>query len=68
VIVVELGPHAVFIWASYVVVAVVIAGLVAWLTIDGRRHQRQLGELEAQGVRRRSREAAEGAHKPESAE
>lgn len=51
----DLGPHAAFIIASYVVVAAVMIGLVAWLILDGRRHQRTLDALEARGVRRRSR-------------
>ncbi len=50
----SLGPHAVFIWAAYAVVAAAIAGLLAWLVQDGRRHERRLAELEAQGIRRRS--------------
>ena len=56
----DLGPHAVFIWVSYAVVALAIGGLIAWLVIDGQRHERQLTELDAQGVRRRSREGTEG--------
>jgi heme exporter protein D len=52
----DFGPHAAFIWASYVLVALVIGGLMAWLIADGRRIQRQLEALEAQGVRRRSAE------------
>jgi len=51
----DLGPHAAFIIASYAVVAVVMTGLVAWLIFDGRRQQRTLDDLEARGVRRRSR-------------
>lgn len=50
----DLGPHAAFIIASYAVVAAVLLGLIAWLLIDGRRHQRALAALEARGVRRRS--------------
>jgi heme exporter protein D len=50
----DLGPHAAFIIASYVVVAVVMLGLIAWLLVDSRRHQRALAALEARGVRRRS--------------
>jgi heme exporter protein D len=53
----DLGPHAGFIWASYLIVAAVLALLVAWLVIDGRRLQRLLDELEARGVRRRSNPA-----------
>jgi heme exporter protein D len=51
----DLGPHAVYIWASYAVVAVVLALLVGWLAYDGRRQQQAIDELEARGVRRRSR-------------
>lgn len=54
----DLGPHAAFIIASYAIVAIVMIGLLAWLILDGRRQQRTLDELEARGVRRRSR--AEG--------
>ncbi len=50
----DLGPHAAFIIASYAVVTAVMAGLVAWLVVDGRRQQQALAELEARGVRRRS--------------
>ena len=50
----SLGPHAAFIWLSYLAVALAIGGLIAWLVLDGRRHARRLTELEARGVRRRS--------------
>jgi heme exporter protein D len=50
----SLGPHAGFIWASYCVVALALAGLIGWLVFDGRRLQRQLDALDARGVRRRS--------------
>jgi heme exporter protein D len=50
----DLGPHAAFIIASYALVAIVMLALVAWLVLDGRRHQRALDALEARGVRRRS--------------
>ena len=51
----DLGPHAAYIWVSYAVVALVLAGLVAWLVADGRHQQRLLDELDARGVKRRSR-------------
>ncbi len=51
----DLGPHAGFISASYGAVALVLAVLVAWLLWDGRRQRALLAELEARGVRRRSR-------------
>lgn len=50
----DLGPHALYIWASYAVVALVLAGLIGWLVFDGRHQQRRLADLEARGVRRRS--------------
>ena len=50
----NLGPHAAFIWSSYAAVALAIGGLIGWLVLDGRRHAKQLAELEARGVRRRS--------------
>jgi heme exporter protein D len=50
----DLGPHAAFIWASYGMVAFVLAGLIAWLAYDGREQQRRLDELAKRGVTRRS--------------
>lgn len=50
----DFGKHAVFIWASYGATALVLAGLVAWLIVDGRRQSKALADLEARGVRRRS--------------
>jgi heme exporter protein D len=52
----DFGPHAAFIWWSYFIVATVIGALIAWLVLDGRRIQRQLDALDAQGIRRRSTE------------
>ena len=49
-----LGPHAVFIVASYAVAALVVAALVVWVTIDRRRLQASLDALEAGGAVRRS--------------
>jgi heme exporter protein D len=51
----DLGPHAAYIWASYAIVALVLAALAAWLVADGRQQQRLLDELDARGVKRRSR-------------
>ncbi len=50
----EFGRHAPYIIGSYAVVALVVAGLIAWVLIDGRRLAREIERLEAQGVRRRS--------------
>jgi heme exporter protein D len=46
--------HAGFIAAAYIVTALVLAGLVAWIAVDGRAQRRRLADLEARGVRRRS--------------
>ena len=52
--VMDLGAHAGFVWAAYLVVAGVLALLGLWLVVDGRRLQRLVDGLEARGVRRRS--------------
>ncbi len=43
-----------FIWAAYGIAAVVLAGLIAWVIVDGRRHHAAMRGLESRGVRRRS--------------
>lgn len=53
--------HVAYVLASYAVAAVTVAGLVFWVIGDGRARQRELKELEAAGIRRRSAEASGGA-------
>jgi heme exporter protein D len=55
----DLGPHTAFIWAAYAVVGLMLAGLVLWLVLDGRRQQHLLDELEQRGIRRRRQRALE---------
>jgi heme exporter protein D len=50
----NLGPHAAFIIAAYAAAIVVVAGLVGWVAVDFRAQTRLLGDLDAQGVTRRS--------------
>jgi len=50
----DFGPHAAFIWAAYAATAAVVAGLIAWVVLDWRAQRRLLGDLEADGVTRRS--------------
>ena len=50
-----LGPHADIIIASYAVTAFVVAAMVAWVVLDHSALKRVLGDLEEQGVTRRSR-------------
>jgi heme exporter protein D len=57
----NLGPHAAFIVAAYAAAVVVVAGLIAWVAIDFRVQKRALGDLEANGVTRRSAEIKEPA-------
>jgi heme exporter protein D len=51
---VNLGPHASFIVAAYVVVVVVVMVLIGWVIADYRQQRAALAELEASGVTRRS--------------
>ena len=53
-LVMDLGPHAAFIWSAYGVVTLVLAGLIAWLVLDGREQERRLEDLAARGIKRRS--------------
>jgi heme exporter protein D len=46
--------YARFVWGSYAVFALALAGLAAWLLANGRRLQGGIAALEARGVRRRS--------------
>ncbi len=55
---VDLGPHAAFIWSAYAAVALVLAVLIAWVIADGRRQRALLERLDAEGVRRSGGEAA----------
>lgn len=57
----QTATHALYIWASYGVVTIVIGALVGWVIIDGRRVKRELERLEAQGIRRRSGQTAAAA-------
>jgi heme exporter protein D len=51
----NLGPHADFIVASYAVTVFVVAVLIAWITLDYSAQRRILGDFEERGVTRRSR-------------
>ena len=46
--------HAGFIFAAYGLAAAVLVIVVGWITADGRALRRQLADLEARGIRRRS--------------
>ena len=52
----DLGPHWSFIVTCYVLAILVVAGLIAWVVADHRSQTRTLADLEARGLRRRSRQ------------
>jgi heme exporter protein D len=53
----DLGPHAGFIITAFVIVAVVVALLVAWVVLDHIAQKRALADLERRGITRRSTDA-----------
>ncbi len=55
-----LGPHWEFILASYVTVAVVLVGLLAWVLLDERQLRRTLKRFEREGLTRRRARAQAG--------
>ena len=57
-----MNPHALYVTAAYAITALALAGLIGWILFDQRARKRELAELEAAGVRRRSDRA--GATKP----
>jgi heme exporter protein D len=46
--------HTGFIVASYAAAGIVVAALIAWVMLDFRAQRRNLAELEARGITRRS--------------
>ena len=52
-----MSTHDLFVAAAYLLSALGIAGLVGWIIADQRARRRELAELEASGVRRRSERA-----------
>ena len=54
----SLGPYTSFIVTSYLMVALVIAILIAWVAADYRGQRQRLREFEDSGVARRSGRSA----------
>lgn len=50
----DLGPHASFIWAAYAVTVAVVAVLIVWAFAGEARQRRNLEELDSRGIVRRS--------------
>ena len=59
-----MSAHALYVAAAYAVTALALAGLIGWIRLDQRARRRELAELEAAGIRRRSDKAPEEAGKP----
>jgi heme exporter protein D len=53
----DLGNHWEFIVAAYCLAVLVIGGLIAWIATDYRAQLRMLADLEARGLRRRSKKS-----------
>lgn len=53
---IDLGPHAGFIIASYAAAFAIVAGLLSSSLLAYRQARRRLADLEARGLRRRSDE------------
>jgi heme exporter protein D len=52
-----MSAHALYVTAAYGITGVVLAGLIGWVLLDQRARKRELAELEAAGIRRRSDKA-----------
>ncbi len=49
-----MSEHAFYVAAAYIATLAVIGALFAWILVDQAARKRELAELEAEGVRRRS--------------
>ena len=49
-----MSTHDLYVAAAYLWAAIGIGGLIFWILIDSRNRRRELAQLEASGVRRRS--------------
>jgi heme exporter protein D len=52
--------HPWFVAAAYGISAIVIAGLILWVLLEARARRRDIADLEASGVRRRSAQGGQG--------
>ena len=50
----KMSAHALYVTAAYGISALVLAGLIGWIIFDQRARQREMAEIEAAGMRRRS--------------
>lgn len=52
-----MSAHALYVAAAYGATVIVLAGLIGWVLLALRARKRELAELEAAGIRRRSDKA-----------
>ena len=43
-----------YVWAAYFAAAIIVAAITLWTLMDARSQRRQLAEIEARGIKRRS--------------
>ncbi len=55
--------HGFYIYLSYGISAFVVTVLFVWIYVEGKARQRELAELQASGIRRRSAESRGGSVK-----
>ncbi|MBI1621891.1 heme exporter protein CcmD [Aquamicrobium zhengzhouense] len=53
-----MSAHALYVLSAYGVSALALIGLALWIIADQRARRRELAQLEAAGIRRRSAKAA----------
>ncbi|MFC5384858.1 heme exporter protein CcmD [Aquamicrobium segne] len=51
--------HDLYVAAAYGITFLVLAGLIGWVLLDQHARRRELAQLEAAGIRRRSARKAE---------
>jgi heme exporter protein D len=56
-----MSTHDMFVAAAYILSAIGIAGLIAWIVVDQKTQRRELAAFEARGVKRRSERAEKAA-------
>ena len=49
-----MSTHALYVAAAYGATVLALAGLIGWILLDQNARRRELAELEAAGIRRRS--------------
>lgn len=56
-----MSSHDLFVAAAYLLSAIGIGGLIAWIVVDQELQRRELAAFEARGIKRRSERAEKAA-------